>query len=101
MKKKNYIIPIACLALFLTLQAPSDARPDKGGGGHGPKPPAHSGHKHKPKPPRHHNSHINIHYRYSSPCNAHWRYDCYKCYHRHHRHHRGFFGSGLGFTIFL
>ena len=99
---KKHIGIITCLAIFLALQAPSEARPDKGPAGHGhnPKPQAHK--QHMKKPPRHHNPHININYRYSSPCHAHHIYDCHNCYHRPpHRHHRGIFGSGIGFTIFL
>lgn len=98
---KKYIGLIAALALFVTLQAPSDAKPDNHGPNQGHKPPIHKEH-HKPQPPKHHRPHVGIHYNYSSPCYAHYRYNCYDCYHRPtHRHHRGFFGSGLGFTIFL
>ena len=95
---KKYIGLIACLAVFLTFQAPSEAKPDNHGPSKGPKPPAHSKSNHRPHPPRHHDSHIRIHYNYSSPCYAHHRYDCYDCCHRPPRR---FFGSGLGFTIFL
>lgn len=93
---KKYIGLIACLAVLLTFQTASDAKPDKPG--HGPKPPAYSKSNHRPHPPRHHDSHIRIHYNYSRPCHAHYRYNCYDCC---HRPPRGFFGSGLGFTIFL
>lgn len=95
---KKYTGLLAYLALFLALQAPSIARPDDFNHNRGPKPPEH----HQHRPPHHRGPHMQINYRYPSPCYRHHRSDCLECCNRPPREfYDGFFGSRIGFTIFL
>lgn len=99
---KKYIGLIACLALFVTLQAPSSAKPDDHGHAPDSKPPIEVGHKPSHDRGHGHGPHMQINYRYNSPCHSHHRYDCFECCNRPpHGHPDGFFGGRLGFTIFL
>ncbi len=95
---KKYILPAACLALFLALQAPTEAKPND----HHDMPKGEPRMEAPHKPPHDRGPHIQVNYRYHTPCRSHHRYECYECCHRPpHGHPDGFFGGRLGFTIFL